>query len=88
ASVLSGGIASGLALPVVQPVAYEPLALISPKAFDVNAVNLIDLRPSMAFRKGHIPGARWSIRSRLKADNRPLVLLAYDPALAAFAAHG
>ncbi|MBC2384361.1 cystathionine beta-lyase [Pseudomonas sp. WS 5106] len=88
AYVLNGGIASGLALPVVQPVAYEPLALISPHAVEVSEVNLIDLRPSMAFRKGHIPGARWSIRSRLKADNRPLVLVADDPALAAFAAQG
>ena len=88
AYVLSGGITSGLALPVLQPVAYEPLGLISPRAVEVSEVNLIDLRPSMAFRKGHIPGARWSIRSRLKADNRPLVLVADDPALAAFAAQG
>ena len=88
AYVLNGGIASGLALPVVQPVAYEPLALISAHAIEVNEVNLIDLRPSMVYRKGHIPGARWSIRSRLKADNRPLVLVADDPALAAFAAQG
>ena len=88
AYVLIEGIASGLVLPVVQPVAYEALALISPWEVDVNDVNLIDLRPSMVFRKGHIPGARWSIRSRLKADNRPLVLVADDPALAAFAAQG
>lgn len=88
AYVLIEGIASGLVLPVVQPVVYEALALISPWEVDVNDVNLIDLRPSMAFRKGHIPGARWSIRSRLKADNRPLVLVADDPALAAFAAQG
>jgi len=88
AHVLIEGIASGLVLPVVQPVVYEALALISPWEVDVNDVNLIDLRPSMAFRKGHIPGARWSIRSRLKADNRPLVLVADDPALAAFAAQG
>ncbi len=88
AYVLIEGIASGLVLPVVQPVLYEALALISPWEVDVNDVNLIDLRPSMAFRKGHIPGARWSIRPRLKADNRPLVLVADDPALAAFAAQG
>lgn len=88
AYVLIEGIASGLVLPVVQPVVYEALALISPWEVDVNDVNLIDLRPSMAFRKGHIPGARWSIRPRLKADNRPLVLVADDPALAAFAAQG
>ncbi|WP_411380360.1 cystathionine beta-lyase [Pseudomonas sp. MPB26] len=88
AYVLSGGIDSGLALPVVPPVAYEPLPLISPQAFEVKDVNLIDLRPSMVYRKGHIPGSRWSIRSQLKTDHRPLVLVADDPALAAFAAEG
>lgn len=88
AYVLSGGIDSGLALPVQAPVAYEPLPLISAQGFELSEVNLIDLRPSMVYRKGHIPGSRWSIRSLLKADHRPLVLVADDPALAAFAAQG
>ncbi|WDU65174.1 cystathionine beta-lyase [Pseudomonas poae] len=90
AYVLRGGIASGLALSVLQPVAYEPLPLISAQALalELNDVNLIDLRPSMVYRKGHIAGSQWSIRSLLKADHRPLVLVADDPALAAFAAEG
>jgi len=88
AYVLSGGIDSGLALPVQAPVAYEPLPLISAHGFELSEVNLIDLRPSMVYRKGHIPGSRWSIRSLLNADQRPLVLVADDPALAAFAALG
>ncbi|MBY8944812.1 cystathionine beta-lyase [Pseudomonas sp. SH10-3B] len=90
AYVLSGGIDSGLALPVLPTVAYEPLPLISAQdlALELNDVNLIDLRPSMAYRKGHIAGSRWSIRARLKTDHRPLVLVADDPALAAFAAEG
>ncbi|OPA86870.1 cystathionine beta-lyase [Pseudomonas fluorescens] len=90
AYVLNGGIASGLALPVLQPVAYTPLPLISAQALalELNDVNLIDLRPSMVFRKGHIPGSQWSIRSLLSTDHRPLVLVADDPALAAFAAEG
>ncbi|MGY1917729.1 cystathionine beta-lyase [Pseudomonas tolaasii] len=90
AYVLSGGIASGLALPVLQPVAYAPLPLISAQALalELNDVNLVDLRPSMVFRKGHIPGSQWSIRSLLNTDHRPLVLVADDPALAAFAAEG
>ncbi|QHD07278.1 cystathionine beta-lyase [Pseudomonas sp. R76] len=90
AYVLEGGIASGLALPVLQPVAYEPLPLISAQALalELNDVNLIDLRPSMLFRKGHIAGSQWSIRSLLKTDHRSLVLVADDPALAAFAAEG
>ncbi|WP_323147192.1 cystathionine beta-lyase [Pseudomonas marginalis] len=90
AYVLSGGIDSGLALPVLPTVAYEPLPLISAQALalELSDVNLIDLRPSMAYRKGHIAGSRWSIRARLKTDHRPLVLVADDPALAAFAAEG
>ena len=90
ADVLSGGIHSGLALPVLQPVAYEPLPLISVQALALalNDVNLIDLRPSMVYRKGHIAGSQWSIRSLLKTDHRPLVLVADDPAVAAFAAEG
>jgi cystathionine beta-lyase len=90
AYVLRDGIDSGLALPVLQPVAFEALPLISVAALarELNDVNLIDLRPSMLYRKGHIAGSRWSIRSLLKADHRPLVLVADDPALAAFAAEG
>ncbi|OIN53272.1 cystathionine beta-lyase [Pseudomonas costantinii] len=90
AYVLNGGIASGLALPVLQPVAYEPLPLISAQALalELNDVNLIDLRPSMVYRKGAIAGSQWSIRSLLKTDHRPLVLVADEPALAAFAAQG
>jgi rhodanese-related sulfurtransferase len=53
-------------------------------------VALIDLRPSMQFRAGHVPQARWSIRPRLAADakgeTRQIVLVADDPALAAWAA--
>lgn len=88
--VLNGGIDSGLALPVLQPVAYEPLPLISAQALalELSDVNLVDLRPSMVYRKGHIPGSRWSIRSLLETDHRPLVLIADDPALASFAAEG
>lgn len=90
AYVLNGGIDSGLALPVVQPVAYEPLPLISAEALALalSDVNLVDLRPSMVYRKGHITGSKWSIRSLLETDHRPLVLVADDPALAAFAAEG
>ncbi|MGB3126933.1 MAG: cystathionine beta-lyase [Pseudomonas sp.] len=90
AYVLSGGIASGLALPVQQPVAYEPLPLISAQALALalQDVNLVDLRPSMVFRKGHIGGSQWSIRSLLTTDHRPLVVVADDPAVAAFAVQG
>jgi rhodanese-related sulfurtransferase len=56
-----------------------------------DAAHVIDLRPSMAFRAGHIPQATWSIRPRLPtaaaANNAtPVVLVADDPATAALAA--
>jgi len=51
---------------------------------------VIDVRPSMSYRDGHIDGATWSIRQRLTADLRdasnPVVLVADDPAIAALAA--
>ncbi|MEO6677591.1 MAG: cystathionine beta-lyase [Pseudomonas sp.] len=94
AYVLEGGTASSLALPASEVAAPEALPLITAQsladALKDDAVALIDLRPSMVYRKGHIAGARWSIRSLLAAEvageQRPLVLLADDPRLAAFAA--
>src|SRR5471032_2708774 len=94
AYVLEGGASSSLALPVLEVAAPEVLPLISVQALADElrdaAVALIDLRPSMSYRKGHIGGARWSIRSLLAAEVagelRPLVVLADDPQLAAFAA--
>ena len=94
ACVLEGGLASGLALaPAAVP---EAPALKTIDAQELSArldqgdVALIDLRPSMQFRAGHIPQARWSIRPRLandvKSETRQLVLLAEDGALAAWAA--
>src|SRR5471032_1082053 len=93
AYVLSGGIHSGLALPVVAPVP-STLPLITTQALAEalkdDSVALIDLRPSMTYRKGHIAGSRWSIRSLLASavahEQRPLVLLADDPAVAQIAA--
>jgi cystathionine beta-lyase len=94
AYVLAGGVNSDLALPVLETTAHEALPLITAQALadalKDDAVALIDLRPSMAYRKGHIAGARWSIRSLLASEiageQRPLVLLADNPLLAAFAA--
>lgn len=94
AFVLEGGASSALALPVLEVAAPDVLPLISAQALadalKDAAVALIDLRPSMSYRKGHIGAARWSIRSLLAAEvageSRPLVVLADDPQLAAFAA--
>ncbi|MHA6788564.1 cystathionine beta-lyase [Pseudomonas bijieensis] len=94
AFVLSGGLSSGLALPVPAVVAPEKLPLISVRALadalKDDAVALIDLRSSSAYRKAHIAGARWSIRPLLAAaladERRPVVLVADDSWLAALAA--
>ncbi len=89
ASVLAGGLDGGLSLP-------EPEVIDTPPAPRIDAATLarllaadeavaIDLRASMQYRKGRIPGSRWSIRPRLAADlageTRPLVLIADDPAV-------
>ncbi|WP_454845739.1 cystathionine beta-lyase [Pseudomonas farris] len=93
AYVLADGVNSGLASPPVEAPAHEALPVITAQALSDalkdNAVALIDLRPSMTWRKGHIAGSRWSIRSLLATEvmgeQRPLVLLADDPLLAAYA---
>ena len=94
ASVLEGGLASGLSLAPPAAPAAPALATIDAQALSARLaqgdVALVDLRPSMQFRAGHVPGARWSIRPRLaqdvKNETRQLVLVADDAALAAWAA--
>jgi rhodanese-related sulfurtransferase len=50
----------------------------------------IDVRPSMAYRDGHIRGATWSIRPRIARDladpSKPVLLVADDRRVAALAA--
>lgn len=94
AYVLEGGLSSGLHLPIDNSGAFPALPEIAAaelaQALRDNAVTLIDLRASMAFRKGHIEGSRWSIRPRLAADvlseGKPVVLVAEQSAVAALAA--
>ncbi|CAB3814617.1 rhodanese-like domain-containing protein [Achromobacter mucicolens] len=69
------------------------LALLSDAALaDVlkQGAQIVDIRPSMRYRASHVAGARWSIRPRLHRlaldPARPVVLLAEDAALAAWAA--
>lgn len=87
AYVLEGGLGSGLALSApVRPTVELPLA----NAADLAEGRLIDLRPSMSYRKQHLSGAEWSIRPLLAAqvrdEQRPLVFIADDPAIAQLAA--
>ncbi|WP_114974186.1 rhodanese-like domain-containing protein [Rhodoferax ferrireducens] len=94
ASVLDDGLASDLALPEVPAPSVPALPVISAQSLAhrlaSEEVLAIDLCPSMQFRQGHLPGARWSIRPRLAAmlagERRPVVLIADDSALAAWAA--
>jgi rhodanese-related sulfurtransferase len=67
--------------------------VISPReladALSGGTARAIDVRPSMSFRKGHIPQAVWSIRPRIAtvADRaRRIVLIADDEIVAALAA--
>lgn len=94
AYVLEGGIDSGFAVEASPVFAGPSLPTINVQALDDAlkdaAVALIDLRPSMSFRKSHIHGSYWSIRPLLAAvvahENRPLVFLADGPEVARLAA--
>lgn len=92
--VLEGGVKSGLkGTPAVKP-ALPDLATISAaelkQALDASHCTAFDLGQSMNFRKAHIPGSRWSIRSRLAADAKnakgSIVLVAEDTDAARLAA--
>jgi rhodanese-related sulfurtransferase len=60
---------------------------------EADEATLIDFAPSPTHRRGHIPGAWFAIRARLREDlanipgDRPLILTSPDGALARFAAH-
>jgi cystathionine beta-lyase len=94
AYVLDGGLRSGLRLPIDTSGVVPALPAVNAAELTValrdKAVTLIDLRSSMAFRKGHIEGSHWSIRPRLAADlaghTSPVVLVADHPGVAALAA--
>lgn len=70
------------ALPALEEVAVA--------ACDGAAFALVDLRSSLAYRRSHAIGARWSIRHRIASDlsreSRPIVLIADDSRIASLAA--
>jgi rhodanese-related sulfurtransferase len=97
ACVLEGGLAAAAKVRTCKPAKLpdlRELKTMSPRdvasALASDAVQLIDVRPGMAYRAGHIPEARWSIRPRIAAAiadrAKPVVLVADDPAVAALAA--
>ncbi len=94
ACVLDSGIAAAAALDWPRP---EPRALPAPPPITARALaqlpgdtlQIIDLRPAMTYRQGHIAQARWSIRPRVAAlADRGIttVLVAEEPGVAALAA--
>jgi len=95
ACVLNADVASVRALSWQRPTppAPAPLPPITPAkaaaAITSGTARVIDLRPSMAYRKGNIAGSAWSIRPRiapLVAAGKTLVLVADEPGVAALAA--
>jgi rhodanese-related sulfurtransferase len=97
AHVIEGGLASAARVKIPTPARSEsctPLKPISPhelaSALANGAPHVIDVRPGMTYRKGHIPQAQWSIRPRIAAAiadrAKPVVLVADEPSVAALAA--
>ena len=96
ACVLEGGVAA--AGQIKAPRAAAKPAVVAPASIDAaelggrlgdGSAQIIDLRPSMSYRKEHIAGAVWSIRPRVVAvadTEKTVVLVADDPAIAALAA--
>ncbi|MCW5257622.1 sulfurtransferase [Verminephrobacter aporrectodeae subsp. tuberculatae] len=96
AHVLQDGVAAALRLP---PPLQPALPAVPMQTADALAAALasasastcvIDLRPSMTYRRAHVPGALWSIRPRLSealasaglAADASITLVADEPAIA------
>jgi rhodanese-related sulfurtransferase len=98
ACVLEGGVAAARELSSRRPSSaspglHQPRAMAPAELADASRqgmVQIIDLRPSMTYRKAHIPGAVWSIRPRIASavtdGASPVVLVANEPDVAALAA--
>ena len=94
AYILEGGVQAPLrtapaakpALPELPLIATEDLK----KLINTKACTVFDVGSSMGFRKAHIPGSRWSIRTRIAQDAQgaksPIVLSAEDIDVARLAA--
>ncbi|PQZ67704.1 sulfurtransferase [Achromobacter sp. MYb9] len=94
--VLADGLRSGVAAPVATgtgraaPAGVESITSAALAGAVLEGATLVDVRPSMSYRKAHLLGARWSIRPRLHAlalaPRAEVILLAEDAAVAALAA--
>ncbi len=66
--------------PIVRVTSFEIVGAFKLRVeFDDGSAQVIDVRPSMSYRKGHIRQALWSIRPRLSAAaadrTKPVVLV-------------
>jgi rhodanese-related sulfurtransferase len=94
AYVLEEGLKSGAGLPLAPVYLPAPLPLVTAdvlaQGLKSQSMHVLDLRSSQAYRDGHIPGSRWSIRPRLPEVVRGLgshvVLVCDDHDVAAWAA--
>ncbi len=94
AVVLQGGVQAPLAAVLPENPALPTLPTISTAELKTllehPACTVLDVGPSMRYRQAHIPGSRWSIRSRIARDaahiKTPIVLVADDATLAQLAA--
>lgn len=92
--VLEDGIHAGVRAEVPAPPDLPALPLAAAaavhRALEAGTCTVFDLRPSMDFRKAHIPGGHWTTRSRIRADassaKGPIVLVADDTKIARLAA--
>jgi rhodanese-related sulfurtransferase len=98
ACVLAGGVAAGETWAwtrAAAPPDLRDLPLVAAnevaRGLADGAIQVIDLRPSMTYRAGHMPQAIWSIRPRITAEapakpTKPIVLVADEVPTAALAA--
>jgi rhodanese-related sulfurtransferase len=92
AYVLEGGVGANLRIAAPHAPDLPDIGRISAeelKRRQAQGAVVLDLRESMTFRKGHIPGSRWSIRSRVVEDAtnaKAGVVLVGDASIARLAA--
>ena len=99
AYVLEGGVAAARAIEAPRAPDGETCQPTAPatdrgrraarRSWATEAAQVIDLRPSMTYRKEHIAGAVWSIRPRVATaceSGKAVVLVAERPEIAALAA--
>jgi rhodanese-related sulfurtransferase len=94
ARVLERGTSSAIrvaptAFALPQPASIGVDALVT--AIGTGEVAIVDVRPSMAYRKGHVPGSIWATRPRFGAvlpsiAGKRVVLVADEPVMAGIAA--